>query len=174
MRSILLVLVLWAPLGMAADDRTLRMLLDGYEWDLDSTAILSMGPDTPQRLMAIAEDEEAGGVVRARALIALGLFQDDQVWLYFESKLGKEQSSRGRRDLMDIMCDAFADKRSSRLEVLVTPLLEASEAPERVRAAHCLRRLGTQTAALSLEAYRSRITGTWEYRAAGFKEILDD
>lgn len=166
----LMLLFLCVPLSAPASERVVASLLQGYEWSLDGKAMRALGPDTWQALMTIARDPAQGGVIRARALIALSLFDNDSVLHFFASELQAETSLVVRRNLVDAMCETFAGTRPAAVIATVAPLLDSGDAPERIRAARCLVRLDATTAGTALKRYREASRAAWEYEAAGFKE----
>lgn len=171
MARLLALSILMLALPAAAVQRdTVVGLLRGYEWHPDKAALDRLGPDVYRALIDIAGDNTATNLVRGRAMAALTLYPNDEVWAWFAGAVSDTADGARRRRLVDAMCDAFAAGKGDAVESLVAPLLAAGDVHLRISAAKCLRKVGGSRAEAALAAYRQGIRQPWEARAAGFKE----
>jgi len=171
MRYALLLLFVIALPGLAADREAVMNLLKGYEWRLDAAGFESLGAEAYRELLAIAADKAELNMVRGRALAALTLYPNQQVWLFFADRVAKPGDAPAlRRRAVDVMCETFATARAQEVEAILVPLLEDGDAHLRIAAAKCLLAMGNDSSKQSLRHYRDTIDNSWEARAAGFPD----
>jgi len=173
MRHALLLLFVVALPGLAADRQSVMNLLEGYEWRLDAEGFQSLGADAYLELLAIAGDKGELNMVRGRALAALTLYPNQQVWLFFADRVAKPGDEPVlRRRAVDAMCETFTTARAQEVAAVLMPLLEDGDAHLRIAAAKCLRGIGDDSSNEALRAYRQTIEDSWEARAAGFPDEI--
>lgn len=173
MRRLPILLMLVALPLYAADRARVMPLLKGYEWRLDPMAFRQLGPDAVAPLLAIVEDSDVIKLYRGRALAALTLYPNDQVWDFMAGYVTAGQDPVLRRRTVEAMCSAFRDSRSGDVQSALIPLLEEPDPQLRTKAAKCLRGMGdegSKATQAALAAYRQRIRQPWEARASGFGE----
>lgn len=168
MRYALLLLFVIALPVLAAERESVMNLLKGYEWRLDADAFESLGADAYRDLLAIAADASELNMVRGRALAALTLYPNQEVWSYLTGEAANGDDPVRRRRAVDAMCEAFAPARAAELETILPPLLENDDAHLRIAAAKCLIRVGGDSSKPALRRYHDTIENSWEARAAGF------
>lgn len=166
---LVVLLLLVSAFAFGADPAAVTRLLGGYEWHPDKAAFERLGPGTDTLLMQIAADKSRTRLMRQRAMAALSLYPNDNVFKWFETLVSSGQDAIMRRRAVDIMCSTFQAARSAAVVSAVSPLLGADDAYLRVRAAVCLREIGGTTANDALANYRRGIKAAWEAKAAGFK-----
>lgn len=71
----------------------IQTLLSGYEWKLKPKIFLERNEDTAQQLMEISNNQNVHYHIRVRAMIALGLFQEERVIQFLEQKIKNEPKS---------------------------------------------------------------------------------
>jgi hypothetical protein len=168
MRIFLLSMLLIALPAPGADRAGVMGLLEGYEWRPDKAAFDQLGQDAWHQLIEVAGNGAATNLVRGRAMAALTLYPNDEVWTWFVSAATHDGGQPVlRRRALDAMCATFATRRADALEGVVEPLLQAADAHLRVSAAKCLRTIGGNKADAALSQYRRNIHQPWEARAAG-------
>lgn len=159
----LVLMTLCQGVALAKVDRARVMsLLRGYEWEVPVDRFRQLGEDAYPRLLEIARDTSVPAFIRSRAAAALGLWPNDAVWDFYTERLHGEEPAVVRRRSADALCAAFRDQRTAAVEDLMISLLDAKAAHLRSRAAVCLTRIDTESAASALRAYRQGISQTWE------------
>lgn len=169
MRTLLLSLLLIVLPAFGADRAAVVNLLNGYEYRPDKAALDRLGPNVYRALLDLAGDDAATNLMRGRAMAALTLYPNDEVWAWFVSATKDVRHPVLRRRAVDAMCKGFAAQRGDALVSALAPLLQATDAHLRVSTARCLREIGGRNADAALSAYRKTIHQPWEARAAGFK-----
>lgn len=166
--SLLLLSVILIASGVRAADAQPRLLatLQGYEWQLDRAALLSLPADAWQGFMALAEDSGQSGIVRARAAASLVVYPNDSVWDFFVQAIGAADGPAvNRRRSVESLCAAFGAERATLLVPVLLPLLDEADAHLRIQAANCLQQLDLDSPPEALLAYRRNIVADWERRA---------
>jgi hypothetical protein len=62
-------------------------LLQGYEWQLEPARFASLPADVHLTVLSIIEDESVPRFVRGRAMVALTLYPNADVWDFYRSKI---------------------------------------------------------------------------------------
>lgn len=165
---ILAVLMLIAHAGAALADVAAEQvlpLLSGYEWRLDSERFAALPAATYQALLEVVASDRYAPFLRERAAVALSLYPNLEVRRFFVDRVHTEPDPVVRRGLVQAFCAGFVRSDPASVEEAMAPLLEERDAHLRVRAAKCLRSLGSASAQQRVEAYRARIRDAWEARA---------
>jgi len=161
-----------------ADDGAALDLLQGYEWQLAEDRLADLGPDAYRSFLRIAEDNTQVNFIRARAVTTLTRFPNEEVWAYFESSIRGEQEFGSqqkvqRRQIVQGICSSFLASRPEQVGEVLVPLLEVNDVHLRTRSARCLQSVSGVRVESALTDYRSKISESWELKAAGFsKEVL--
>lgn len=156
----------------AADERTadessvsIMPLLKGYEWQFDPDKFKALPPDSYQALLQIARNRDHPGFIRERAMAALRLYPNDEVWAFFHEAVRNTADKVKRRRAVQAMCQAFAENHAGRVANAIVELLEDEDPHLRVKVARCLKILHSESTRERFERYRSRISKTWEATA---------
>lgn len=156
----------------AADERTadessapIMPLLKGYEWQFEADKFKALPPDSYQALLQIARNRDHPGFIRERAMAALRIYPNDEVWAFFNEAVRNTADKVKRRRAVQAMCQAFAENHAGRVENAIVELLEDEDPHLRVKVARCLKTLHSESARERFNGYRSRISKTWEAKA---------
>ncbi|MBD3648362.1 MAG: hypothetical protein HUJ31_13120 [Pseudomonadales bacterium] len=166
LRTSALLLLAWAPLaGADARRDDVMSMLRGYEWE-PALVRGALNDETWPLLMDIAKDESLPRYIRSRASAALTQYPTEEVWQSYAERLDTETGA-ARRRVVDAICEGFVERREERVEVVMKPLLGATDAHLRSRAAICLERIDTESARRALQQYRQRVSSSWEAQLIG-------
>ena len=171
MCSAIRLLVFLSAIGLTgvhyANESTDRVmpLLKGYEWQFDSDKFAALPPDSYHALLQIAGSRDHPGFIRERAMVALRIYPNDEVWAFFNEAVSNAASNVKRRRAVQGMCQAFAETHSRRVEDAIAKMLDAEDPHLRVRVARCLKSLDSESAREKLSSYRSKISESWELEA---------
>ncbi|MBL4679399.1 MAG: hypothetical protein JKY88_01600 [Pseudomonadales bacterium] len=172
MRLLLLFLVgySWVDVTAAPSSQEVTALLGGYEWELSIEMFEALPEDTYLTLMKIASDPMVLSFYRGRAVAALSLYQNDEVWLFFKKSIGEALSQNERevesRRTLEAMCKTFASSRGDELKKLLRPWLLKDDSHFRVQTATCLQDLQSiyadEATKIALQNYKETIIQKWE------------
>ena len=146
-------------------------LLQGYEWQLEPARFASLPADVHLTVLSIIEDESVPRFVRGRAMVALTLYPNADVWDFYRSKIQDSDNVVFRRRFVQGSCESFITSNPQALAELLVPLLESSDPHLRAHSANCLGRINDDHKELNLSVplanYGSAIVEDWERRIAG-------
>ncbi len=140
-------------------------LLKGYEWQFDAEEFRALPANSYQELLRIARDRNHPGFIRERAMAALRLYANDEVWSFFDDEVRNGADKINRRRAVEAMCQAFAQQHPQRVEGAIAHLLDDEDPHLRVIVARCLRTLNSESATQRFGSYRSKISESWEAEA---------
>jgi hypothetical protein len=147
-------------------------LLQGYEWQFDATRFAALPSDAYLTVLNIIEDESIARFIRGRAMVALTLYPNADVWDFYQSNIQASNNTVSRRRFVEASCAGFLASNPQGLADLLVPLLESSDPHLRAHSANCLRRVNDDHNELNLAVvlanYESTIAEDWERRIAGF------
>jgi len=157
----------------AAPDRSKVLpLLDGYEWQLNPARFEALPADTYLTLIEIANDDSTLSYTRGRVMVALALYENETVWLFFKNRLARSESTVQKRRAVEAICDVFLSSKTEHLKELLKPMLASSDVHLKTKAARCLGEViklsPDSEVEAALLAYRETIKENWERSAAGF------
>ncbi len=150
-----------------ADEGPARImpLLRGYEWHFDEDRFRALPADSYHALLKIARSSDHPGYIRDRAMAALRLYSNDEVWAFFHESVSNADNKIRRRRAVQGMCETFAKEQSQRVENAIVEMLDSEDPHLRVKVARCLRGLSSVSAQAQFSSYRSKISESWELKA---------
>lgn len=149
-------------------------LLKGYEWQFDADRFRALPPDSYRELLQIARNETLPRYMRERAMVALRIYPNDEVWTFFDDELSNAANSMRQRRAVVAMCQAFAIDRPQRVERAIIDMLGSEDPHLRVKVARCLKILNSESALQRFRSYRSKISEAWELQAVERPEYGSD
>jgi len=151
----------------APSNHEVTALLQGYEWELSRKDFEALPEDTYRTLIEIAGDVGALSFHRGRAVAALSLYQNEEVWLFFKQSIKNAYTGSESRRSLEAMCQTFSSSRGDELKKLLRPWLLREDSHFRVQTALCLQKLQLSQAdditKSALQDYEKAITLGWEY-----------
>ena len=138
MKVVVLVVMLLSSALLASEESTeskVRGLLMGYEWKLERERFEALPADAYKILMAISNAASEVSFVRARAMAALRLFPNEEVFDYYAEQIRTNASPIQRRRVVEAMCEAFVNRRPVHLEQALSGMLEVDDPHLRTKVA---------------------------------------